>query len=68
MFDFFDIRHHRAEGLIIALVIIQINQFKKFTWSGIHGLDLFSRLQVPETDVCVKGAGGCDRPVVTDVH
>lgn len=38
------------------------------TWSSIHGLDLFSRLQVPETDVSIEGAGGSDRPIVADVH
>lgn len=38
------------------------------TWSSIHGLDLFSRLQVPEPDVSIEGAGGSDSPVVTDVH
>lgn len=39
-----------------------------FTWSSIHGLDLFSRLKVPETDVCIQGAGGSDGTIVTDVH
>lgn len=38
------------------------------TWPGVHGLDLFSRLQVPEADVSVEGAGGSNRSVVTDVH
>lgn len=55
----------------------QKNQTKKhvshpvrpaLTWSSIHGLDLFSRLQVPETDVSIEGAGGGDRPIVADVH
>lgn len=39
-----------------------------FTWSSVHGLDLFSRLEVPQTDVCVQGAGGSDGAIVTDVH
>lgn len=38
------------------------------TWSSIHGLDLLPRLQVPEADVSVQGAGGSDGAVVTDVH
>lgn len=38
------------------------------TWPCVHGLDLFSWLQVPETDVGIEGAGGSDGSVVTDVH
>lgn len=38
------------------------------TWSSIHGLDLLPRLQVPEADVSIQGAGGSDGAVVTDVH
>lgn len=38
------------------------------TWTSIHGLDLFSRLKVPQTDVGVQGAGGSDGAIVTDVH
>lgn len=56
-------------------LITAVSQYKvnhpvrpTLTWSSIHGLDLFSRLQVPEPDVSIEGAGGSDRPVVTDVH
>lgn len=38
------------------------------TRSSIHGLDLFSRLQVPQTDVSIQGAGGSNGSIMTDVY
>ena len=41
---------------------------KSLTGACVHGLDLLARVQIPEADVGVEGAGGGDGPVVADVH